>query len=136
MVFGPPEVTRHENLQRLFDGDFHFDALFANASLGSETRLYMPGNLSQLYFAHPDAGASTGVTGGGGVRMAHTSVGLEFVALTGTGADSPTDLVFGEGGLNLDGNMDIDGNLDVSGKLTVGGSIDPTDVQLTDLNGV
>ena len=135
VIFGPSEVTQPENLQRLFNGDFHFDSAFANTALGTETRLYMPGGLAQLYFAHPDAAATTGVTGGGGVRMAHTSVGLEFVALTGTGADSPIDLLFGEGGLNLDGNMDIDGNLDVSGKLKVGGSIDPTDVQLTDLNG-
>lgn len=121
LVFGPAGVRLKEVLEKTAKIE------------GEPLRVVLPGSTTSLDFAdpHTDPKDPSATAGTGAVRMQQTVVGLEFVNLdasTGVVASVPR-MLFGEAGLL------VTGNAQVTGKLTVDGSIDPTDLQLTDLNG-
>ncbi len=90
-----------------------------------------PGGLSHVDFAHPSLSSQL-AQGTGGVRLRHTSVGLQAVVLNSVGVEQVSPrTTLGEGGFLQTGNGRFTGNLTVDAKLTVGGLIDPTGMSFT-----
>jgi len=119
IVFGPPEFVEPSVLYALQSGDYN-PGETASGSVGAgPVDLFLPGGGASMVFGTP---GFSGVQGGGGVRLTHTQVGLEFDVLTSAGVSSGTSLLVGEGGVL------ITGPVHATGKATFDDIIDPTGI--------
>jgi len=119
IVFGPPEFVEPSVLYALQSGDYN-PGETASGSVGAgSVDLFLPGGGASMVFGTP---GFSGVQGGGGVRLTHTQVGLEFDVLNSAGVSSGTSLLVGEGGVL------ITGPVHATGKATFDDIIDPTGI--------
>lgn len=97
------------------------------ADVEQTATLTIPTGLSTLTFGYPNQ--RTGLVESG-TRMEATSSGVQTTYLDSDGADTPVNVLVGEGGHVFAGGVQVD-TFHCTGKLTADGLIDPTGMEFT-----